>query len=133
MLKNGFIKTDYLGAMASLLCLLHCIATPFVFVAKVCTRTCCSETPLWWMLIDYLFLIISFIAIYFASKNTSKQWIGIALWASWSVLLLIILNESVEIIALPEEAVYFPAFALIGLHIYNLRYCRCTDKGCCTE
>ena len=38
------LKQDYIGAVASALCLLHCIATPFLFVAKACSAACCIDS-----------------------------------------------------------------------------------------
>jgi len=35
---------DLFGALVSSLCLIHCAATPFLFIAKVCSATCCSDT-----------------------------------------------------------------------------------------
>jgi hypothetical protein len=73
-------KSDVLGVLASGLCLIHCIATPFIFVAQTCSASCCSVAPTWWSTIDYVFLGISFFAIYWSVQNTSKNWIKYALW-----------------------------------------------------
>ena len=56
-------KPDRLGILASTLCLIHCVASPFLFIAQTCSTTCCKATPIWWKTIDYLFSIISFFAI----------------------------------------------------------------------
>ncbi len=123
-------KPDTFGAFASLLCLIHCIATPFLFIAQTCSATCCHDAPLWWQFIDYLFLIISFFAIYQTTKKTSSSWIKPALWLSWFVLLIIILNEKLEWMSLNYWLVYIPAFALIVLHLYNRKYCQCDTDDC---
>ena len=126
-------KPDYLGAAASTLCLLHCLATPIVFIASACSATCCADTPVWWQLIDYAFLAVSFIAITVAAKNSTKNWMGKALFASWTLLLLAVMNESFDIYEFPEMFVYLPAFSMIGLHLYNQRYCQCKGESCCTN
>ncbi len=126
-------NSDLVGAAASALCFVHCVATPFIFVASVCTSTCCADTPVWWQAIDYIFLVISFIAIYYATAKTSKRWVAIAMWASWSVLLLTILNETFELGVVSHEFIYVPALAIIALHIYNHRFCRCDGDGCCAH
>jgi len=64
--------------------------------------------------------------------NTSKKWMKRALWTTWTILLLAILNESFEALHLGEAAVYIPALALAGLHFYNQKYCKCTEE-CCIE
>jgi len=122
---------DQIGILSSTLCLIHCLATPFVFVAKSCTATCCKETPLWWMFIDFLFLAISFIAVFWSSKNTTKNWIRVSLWVSWTLLLMVILNEHLTLFNLPKTAIYFPAFSLVILHFTNRYYCKCNNDDCC--
>ena len=133
LLNKITLSSDNLGIAASSLCALHCIATPFLFVAKACTTTCCADTPLWWMLIDYLFLIISFTAIYYTTKNTRIYWLKFSLWISWIVLLLTIINHSLNIISLSESFIYFPAGTIIILHFYNLQFCTCKNETCCQK
>jgi len=127
-------KPDILGTFASSLCLIHCVATPFIFIAQSCTATCCEAAPIWWKPIDYIFLVISFFAIYWSTKTTTIIWIKPMLWLSWLGLASIILNEKLELIPLAESAIYFPAIALVILHLYNRKYCKCeTDKCCVNE
>ena len=129
--KNKVIKSDNLGAFASGLCLIHCIATPFIFVAHTCSASC-SGAPTWWSIVDYVFIAVSFLAIYWSVQTTSKDWVKYSLWASWAILLFVIINERLELISLMEQAIYVPALSLITLHLYNQKYCQCTDNGCCT-
>ena len=122
-------KPDIIGATVSGLCALHCMVTPFIFVAKAASVH--VHKPLWWGLIDYVFIIVSFLAIYQTVKNTSRNWMKYALWTVWFILLGGILNETFEIRHLPEAAVYVPALVLAGLHLYNKKYCKCDDDNCC--
>ena len=126
-------KTDIIGAIASSLCLIHCIATPFIFIAQSCSMVCCDSAPVWWRFIDYFFLVISFFAVYRSTQTTANYWIKPSLWLSWSVLFIIIMNEKITWFALSERAIYFPALILIGLHLYNKKYCQCTSTKCCTN
>jgi|TARA_B100000497_G_C7619614_1_gene372242 hypothetical protein len=123
------ITTDGIGIISGSLCLIHCVATPFIFIAKACSVSCCSDAPLWWQSIDYLFLIISFIAIYFVSKNTTNQLLKVAFWLSWAVLLVVILNQSFELFYLPKNLIYVSSFLIITLHLYNIKYNSC-EKDC---
>ena len=66
-------KSDYFGILASSLCLLHCFATPFIFIIRSCSTACCAETPVWWKTIDYLFVIISLIAVIQVFKTSDKD------------------------------------------------------------
>jgi len=126
-------KPDNLGAIASSLCLVHCIATPFLFVVQTGVSTCCDAAPSWWKMLDYFFLVISFVAIYWSTKTSSIKWMKPLLWINWFILLAIILNEKLEIMALPEASIYLPAFALIVLHLYNRKHCRCNKNSCCVD
>lgn len=125
------VKADTIGAISGSLCLIHCMGTPFLFMAKASSAACCTDTPIWWQFIDYFFIVVSFIAIYFTTKTTTKTWLQIALWGSWMLLLLAILNETFEITLQSEAFIYIPALAIIGLHFYNLKYCKCSGNDCC--
>lgn len=125
-------KPDTFGAFASSLCLVHCIATPFIFIAQTCSASCCSADtiPVWWQWIDYFFLVIAFFAVYQSTKTTSKNWIKPVLWVSWAALFFVILNEKFLWVELFEAAIYVPALALVGFHVYNLKYCQCESESC---
>ncbi|EAR12961.1 hypothetical protein PI23P_10045 [Polaribacter irgensii 23-P] len=68
-------KPDSLGAIASTLCLLHCIAAPFIFIVQSCSMVCCDSAPVMWSFIDYFFLVVSFFAVYRSTQTTSSYWI----------------------------------------------------------
>ncbi len=124
-------KTDKIGILASTLCMIHCIATPFLFLVKTCSTSCCESSPNWWSTLDFLFLLISFFAIYQSSKISSEIWMKYAMWTSWMLLLTVFLNEKFHLIPLFDYAIYFPALVLVLLHIYNLKYCQCKTDNCC--
>ena len=132
-MKITTLKTDKIGIFASTLCMIHCIATPFLLFAKSCSAACCESSPNWWSSLDFLFLLISFFAVYQSSKNTSKAWIKYAMWISWTFLLVVIMNEKSNLFPLFEYAIYFPSAMLVVLHIYNLKYCQCKTDTCCTN
>ncbi|MEL6305837.1 MAG: MerC domain-containing protein [Bacteroidota bacterium] len=126
-------KSDLIGATASTLCFIHCLATPFLFMAHA---SMASEHhvahPLWWGTLDLIFLSISFLAVYWSARNTSKSWVRLALWFFWGLLALIVINEKLGLFPLFEAAIYVPTLSLIFLHFYNRRYCSCEDEACCT-
>ena len=124
---------DSVGIIASTLCMIHCIGTPFIFIAKACTSICCANAPTWWVMIDYIFLFISFLAIFFISKNLTVEWLKISFWLSWIVLLFTILNHSFDILYLPQNFIYIPSFLIIVLHFYNLKFCKCEKETCCAN
>lgn len=126
------LKADTLGMVSSGLCLVHCIATPFLFLARTtCSHSGCADAPMWWRLIDYLFLAVSFIAIYHAITSETKTWMRFTFWGAWVLLFLAIINETFEVFSLSELFVYLPALFIIGLHFYNHKYCKCAVNDCC--
>lgn len=126
-------KPNLIGAVASGLCLIHCIATPFIFAAQAGLFDKNTLHSYWWGSLDYIFLIISLFAVWKSSKNTSKKWIRLTLWISWSLLGIVVLNEKFSIVHLVEHVIYIPSISLIFLHIYNRRYCECKGNECCAH
>ncbi|MAU15060.1 MAG: hypothetical protein CMH46_05915 [Muricauda sp.] len=126
-------KPDIIGALVSSLCVVHCIATPFIFVAHTSVLDHHDIAPVWWTGMDFLFLMVSFFAVIRSVKNTSKSYMRFALWASWFLLLLLIMNEKLHWAHISETFIYLNGFALAALHIYNLRYCQCKNDKCCTK
>ena len=120
MSTNLAYKADIIGASASLLCMIHCLATPFVFFLKTSTAMCCSETPMWWQSIDYLFLTVAFFAVVHIIKNNRTQaWLKSLLIISWTGLLIVTLNTTFFIFHISNSLAYAPAISLVTLHLYN--------------
>ena len=124
-------KSDIVGALASSLCLVHCLLTPFLFIAHTCSESCHAASPVWWRWADYIFLVIAFFAVSRTSQTTSRKWIAWALFTSWTLLCFAILNERFAWFTIVNYTIYLPALALVVLHSINLRYCRCATDKCC--
>lgn len=138
MNNSQFVKTinsksDLFGVVASSLCMVHCIATPLIFVVQACTKSCCETGPWWWSMIDYIFLVISLVAIYYSAKATSLKWMPFVLYFSWGLLAILILHERFPYFEIPHVMVYLPAFSLVFLHLYNRKYCQCKEEQCCVD
>ena len=126
-------KPDTIGAIVSTLCVVHCLLTPLLFVAQSYTATHSHEAPFWWKNLDYLFILISVIAVYESIKKSTNKLIKAGLWMSWIMLFLLILNEKLVWIELDEIITYCVALTLSMLHIYNLNYCQCETENCCNN
>ena len=124
-------KSDLIGAIASFTCMIHCIATPFLFIASACSKSCCSAAPTWWVWLDFIFIFISFFAVYRSTKTTSKSWMKPTLWIAWGALFIAILIEQSGWVYFSEFFKYTAALSLIGFHLYNLKYCQCKSDKCC--
>ncbi|MDA7708143.1 MerC domain-containing protein [Flavobacteriaceae bacterium] len=126
-------KPDTIGAIVSTLCVVHCLLTPLLFVAQSYTATHSHEAPFWWKNLDYLFILISIIAVYESTKKSTNKLIKAGLWMSWIILFLLILNEKLVWIEFNEIITYAVALTLSMLHIYNLNYCQCKTENCCNN
>ena len=125
-MKISTIHPDNIGATFSTLCVIHCFATPFLFLTQAQTSLVeLSSVPLWWQLLNYVFIIVSFFAVKRTVKNSSNELVKSLLWVSWVLLSALILNEEFEIMHMPEMLTYFAGISLATLHVYNLKYCQC--------
>jgi hypothetical protein len=127
------INSDHIGVTASSLCMLHCFFTPLLFLSQATSASLTQEIPFLWDSLNYVFLFISFIAMYYTVKNSTKLSVKVLLVSTWLILSCLIINEFFEIISIPELYTYAAATSLAGLHVYNLKYCRCDDDNCCKD
>ena len=134
VITNTFnTRSNLFGALASGLCLVHCLATPLLFITQANMAHHDDHHhghgASWWGGLDFIFLIVAIFAVYYSAKNSSLKWMPLALYISWGVLAFIIVNEKLHLLHLPHEIIYLPALALIGLHLYNKKYCNCEGEG----
>lgn len=132
VIKFFTLKSDVFGMFASILCLIHCLITPFIFIAQTCMASCCASSPLWWRNIDYFFVLISFFAVYSSTSKSNFLYIKYLLWLVWTILFLFIVNKSINIFFIPDSLVYVVAISLSAIHFYNLKFCKCQKDECCT-
>ena len=125
------ITSDHLGVFTSVTCMLHCFATPLLFITQAQNSTLIHEVPFFWQSMNYLFILISLAAITRSIQNSTSSYVKILLISSWSLFSFFIINESFEIYHIPEFFTYLAAISLSALHIYNLKYCTCKDEECC--
>ncbi|MAJ45003.1 MAG: hypothetical protein CMF96_09720 [Candidatus Marinimicrobia bacterium] len=112
--------------------MVHCLATPFLFLATTtCSATCCDTAPSWWQWIDYVFLIVSFFAVMNSVKKSNSNFIKYALWTSWFGLLLFVINAKFNFFYTSEYIKFIPAFSLIALHLWNLKFYQSQVDECC--
>ena len=125
--------SDYIGASASGLCFIHCLATPILFLSQASLVSIGNEMLFLWQSLNFFLLTISAIALYYSIKNSSNLSVNTLLVLTWFILLCLIITEVFEIFSVPEFYSYITAISLSGLHIYNLKYCRCDNEECCTS
>lgn len=127
LIKNLLTNSDTFGVVACALCMIHCFATPFLILIYNNSNTDPTTTLLWWKNLDYVFLIISLVLVYYSTQTTSKGLMKYFFWSSWLLLFAMIMNEKKGLFHLPEFMTYVSALILAGIHFYNLKYCSCTN------
>ena len=132
-MKTLNINSDYIGALSSILCLIHCMLTPVFFLFQADIWFLNNEYNFSWDLLNCLFLIVSILAVHRSIRNTSNDNIKRIMFILCTSLSLLILNEIFVIFLIPEFFIYILAISLALAHIYNLNYCRCDDDNCCSK
>ena len=117
-------KSDTVGALSSTLCVLHCVAIPILFLIQPTSAINKESLPIWWTSLDFVFLIISFFAVFWSAKKTAVKWVKYGFWLGWMALTAGILNEKFAVFEWSELSIYIPAIVLVFLHFYNRSYCQ---------
>ena len=123
------LHPDYLGVTFSSLCMLHCFLTPFLFI----TQAHLSTMPAWWQPLNFVFLSLSFFAVYRSSQKSSNQIVKFFMYLFWTILAFLLISEEIELLHLPEALTYATGSILAFIHIYNRKYCQCDDEECCVN
>lgn len=129
--------SNLLGAAASGLCAIHCAVTPLLFAAKPMLEHAAAEhghahgSPLW-AAFDYIFLVLSFVAVWFSARHTNHNTLKKALWVSWLVFAVGILFEAFHL-PYGHWLMYSGSIALVVAHLLNYRHCRVNGNGACAN
>ena len=113
-------NADYIGITGSVLCIIHCIATP---VLAVSSSLFLKDTLAEGMhLLGYVFILVNGVAVYYATRRTHSVRLSQFLWGSFALFAAaIILEEKVEAF---HYLGYLGSFLLIVGHSLNLYLCR---------
>ncbi len=122
---NNVNKPDILGATVSGLCTIHCLLTPLIFVARPLLDDTMGHDHHGhhsglWAYLDYLFLVLSLIAVYLSARHSSRSSFKWALWLSWAVFAGGLVGESTGING-SSYLMYAGSLSLIIVHLGNLR------------
>ena len=113
-------KADYIGITGSVLCLIHCLAAPVVVMTSNLLRDDTLRTG--FLSLDYVFIAINIVAVYFAARQHTSSAIRTALWSFLFLFTLGLLLENVN--PLFEYIAYAASTGLVISHLLNLRHHR---------
>ncbi len=120
------IQSDIFGVFISGLCAIHCTLMPVFFAAKPLLEssniTHQNESELWESL-DYIFLILSLVAVWYSSIHSFQKFIKWFLWLSWLVFSVGLMSEHYDF-SYGIWLMYIGSFCLIIGHSINYRYCK---------
>lgn len=119
-------QSDLLGAAASGLCAIHCTLTPIFFAAKPVLDSTLGEYAHgggFWAALDYVFLVLSLLAVWYSARHTSHKTIKWVLWVAWGVFAIGLLSEPLDFTH-GKWLMYAGSITLVVAHLQNYRYCQ---------
>lgn len=124
MMRASIKNPDLIGILASSLCLIHCVITPFLFLSNFLIVSQTSggkqEVLLLWKVLEFGFLILSIWAIYRVTRQKKSVWISFAMYTAWIFLALSVLLELSDVHFFEEQPKYIAAAVLIILHLNHI-------------
>ncbi|TAE23830.1 MAG: MerC domain-containing protein [Cytophagales bacterium] len=112
-------KADYVGITGSVLCLIHCLATPVLLVTSTLLKDEFVRDS--YLSLDYVFIGVNIVAVYFATRHAPAG-VRTALWGFLTLFAACIMLEDTAPVF--EYAAYVASLGLVGSHLYNIWYCR---------
>lgn len=114
-------KADYIGITGSILCIIHCLASPALVVTSNLLR---QEGALQagFLSLDYAFIVVNIAAVFFATRHHASSAIKTALWGFLSLFGIALLLEDVSPVF--EYLSYVASAGLVTSHLLNLRHHR---------
>ncbi len=80
---------DFLGILSSVLCIIHCLIFPFIFLWFNYQHQSA------WHMLDYVFILLAGMAVYGSSKHNPFIFLKIAFWLSYLLFAVsLILHET---------------------------------------
>jgi hypothetical protein len=121
---------DKLGIASAVVCTIHCLLVPLLFLVKYWLSASGNADhlgltsihhgdrllPSWWETLDYVFLVVSFVAVYHAASHAAGKWIKISLWLFWLCFAIAIFFE-----ASLHWLAYLSSAGLVATHFINIR------------
>lgn len=110
-------KADYIGIAGSVLCIIHCLVTPVLILTSTLVRH--DTLRLGFLSLDYIFIAVNIVAVYFATRHATSPGIKRALWGFLAVFATALLLEPVSIAF--AYLAYAASAGLVLTHLTNLR------------
>lgn len=118
-MKTDFLsrKADYIGITGSVLCLVHCLVTPLLLMTTTLMHD--EHLRIGFLSLDYIFIGVNIVAVYFATKSNGSPVIRRALWSFLALFTVAILLEDVH--RAFQLITYIASAGLVLTHLVNIR------------
>ena len=119
LMKTEFLsrKADLVGITGSVLCLIHCLVTPVLLMTTAVMQD--EQLRIGFLSLDYVFISVNIVAVYFATKANISPSIKLALWGFLALFTVAILledvNETFQLLS------YAASAGLVLTHVVNIR------------
>jgi hypothetical protein len=114
---------DYLGIAGSGLCLIHCLAIPFLFyVQNAFAQKLLESLNLENIYFEYSFVLLCFIAVFSTTKHNDSWKINTSFWLFFTLFAISVLFE--DDFKYLDLLGYGASIGLIITHIININYCK---------
>lgn len=110
-------KADYIGITGSVLCIIHCLITPVLLVTSSALQH--STLRIGYLSLDYVFIGVNIIAVYFATRHYAPVFIKRSLWGFLTLFSIALLLEDTDPIF--EYLAYAASAGLVITHLLNIR------------
>lgn len=116
-LDNFSNKADYVGITGSVLCIIHCLATPVLVLSGSLVQH--SALRVGYLSLDYVFIGINILAVYSATRHYALPAIKRSLWGFLTLFSVALLLEDTAPIF--EYIAYMASAGLVITHLLNIR------------
>ncbi|MCF2444385.1 MerC domain-containing protein [Dyadobacter sp. CY345] len=113
-------KADYIGILGSVLCIVHCIAMPVLALGSTFGHD--HHAHIGFISLDYLFILINAVAVYFATRGHKKSFVNLFLWVALAIFAVSLIFEERNIVF--QWLGYLGSALLITGHLINLYICQ---------
>ncbi|MCF2491156.1 MerC domain-containing protein [Dyadobacter sp. CY347] len=121
--EHSHSKADYIGILGSVLCIVHCLLMPALAFGTTMTA---HHDHAGLISLDYLFILINGVAVYFATKNHKSVAVRTILWGSLALFSVSLIFEAAHPVF--TWLGYIGSGLLIIGHLINLYICQIAPK-----
>lgn len=110
-------KADYIGITGSVLCLAHCLLTPVLLMTTTALHD--DHLRIGFLSLDYVFIGVNLVAVYFATRASVSSAIKKALWGFVCLFTVALLLEDTDEVF--HLLGYAASAGLVMTHLVNIR------------